>query len=101
MRQLARLTMTMRDLDRLKRIQAAVDGDLKPGRAAERLGPSSRQVCRLWLHKTVLRKFAANGGNIPRETLDRRAGNRSGAGVSRIANTWSVDYHDALRGDFR
>jgi hypothetical protein len=33
MRQLARVTMTMRDLDRLKCIQAVVDGNLKPARA--------------------------------------------------------------------
>jgi hypothetical protein len=32
------ITMSMRELDRLKVIQALVDGNLKPGRAAERLG---------------------------------------------------------------
>ena len=39
MRQLARVTVTMRELDRLKCIQAVVDGDLKPmsGRRAARL----------------------------------------------------------------
>ena len=37
MRQLAKVTMTMRDLDRLKCIQAVADGNLKPGRAADRL----------------------------------------------------------------
>jgi hypothetical protein len=47
MRQLARVTMTMRDLDRLKCIQAVADGNLKPGRAAERLGLTTRQVRRL------------------------------------------------------
>lgn len=41
------ITMTMRDLDRLKVMQAVVDGNLKPGRAAERLGLTVRQVCRL------------------------------------------------------
>jgi hypothetical protein len=35
MRQLAKVTMTMRDLDRLKCIQAVADGNLEPGRAAE------------------------------------------------------------------
>jgi transposase len=39
--------MTMRELDRLKVIQAVVDSGLKPGRAAERLGLSVRQVERL------------------------------------------------------
>ena len=38
MRQNTRVTFAMRDLDKLKCIQAVVDGDLKPGRAAERLG---------------------------------------------------------------
>ncbi|WP_408439555.1 helix-turn-helix domain-containing protein [Paraburkholderia caffeinilytica] len=37
----------MRELDRLKVIQAIVDMGLKPGRAAERLGLSVRQVERL------------------------------------------------------
>jgi len=37
----------MRDLDRLKTIQAVIDRELKPGRAAERLGMSVRQIERL------------------------------------------------------
>ncbi|WP_412026319.1 helix-turn-helix domain-containing protein [Burkholderia cepacia] len=41
------VTLTMRELDRLKVIQAMVDTGLKPGRAAERLGLSVRQVERL------------------------------------------------------
>jgi hypothetical protein len=47
MRQLARVIMTMRDLDRLKCIQAVVDGELRSGHAAERLGLTGRQVRRL------------------------------------------------------
>jgi transposase len=47
MRLQARVTFAMRDLDRLKVIQAVIDGDLKSGRAAERLGLTSRQVQRL------------------------------------------------------
>ena len=47
MRLQARVTFAMRDLDRLKVIQAVIDGDLKPYRAAERLGLTSRQVRRL------------------------------------------------------
>ncbi len=31
------ITMTMRELDKLKVIQAVIDGLLKPGKAAERL----------------------------------------------------------------
>ncbi|RQU58761.1 ISNCY family transposase [Burkholderia cenocepacia] len=41
------VTLTMRELDRLKVIRAVVDTGLKPGRAAERLGLSVRQVERL------------------------------------------------------
>jgi transposase len=37
----------MQELDRLKCIQAVIDGELKPIRAAERLGLSTRQVRRL------------------------------------------------------
>ena len=40
-------TLNMRELDRLKMIQAVVDMGLKPGRAAERLGLTVRQVERL------------------------------------------------------
>jgi Helix-turn-helix domain len=47
MRLQAKVTFAMRDLDRLKVIQAVIDGDLKPIRAAERLGLTSRQVRRL------------------------------------------------------
>jgi hypothetical protein len=41
------VTFPMRELDWLKTVQAVVDGDLTPGRAAERLGQSSREVLRL------------------------------------------------------
>ncbi|SEA77289.1 ISNCY family transposase [Paraburkholderia sartisoli] len=41
------VTLNMRELDRLKVIQAIVELGLKPGRAAERLGLSVRQVERL------------------------------------------------------
>ncbi|MEN8506623.1 MULTISPECIES: helix-turn-helix domain-containing protein, partial [Paraburkholderia] len=37
----------MRELDRLKVIQAVVDTGLKPGRAADRLGLTVRQIERL------------------------------------------------------
>jgi transcriptional regulator GlxA family with amidase domain len=47
MRQAARVTMSMRELDRLKCIQAVVDGDLYAGIAAERLGISTRQLRRI------------------------------------------------------
>lgn len=41
------VTLNMRELDRLKVIQAVVDMGLKPGRAAERLGLTVRQIERL------------------------------------------------------
>lgn len=43
----ALVTLNMRELDRLKVIQSVVDMGLKPGRAAERLGLTVRQVERL------------------------------------------------------
>jgi hypothetical protein len=55
MRQNTRVTFAMRDLDRLKCIQAVVDGDLKLVRASERLGLTTRQVRRL------ARRYAAGG----------------------------------------
>ena len=47
MRQRSTVTMTMRELDKLKCIQAVVDGELRAGQAAGRLQMSSRQVRRL------------------------------------------------------
>src|SRR5665213_1177951 len=47
MRQMARVTMSMRELDRLKCVQAVVDGDLYSYKAAERLGITTRQLRRL------------------------------------------------------
>ena len=49
MQQRATVTMSMRDLERLKTIQAVINQELRPGRAAERLGPSVRQIERLLL----------------------------------------------------
>jgi transposase len=43
----ALVTLNMRELDRLKVVQAVVEMGLKPGRAAERLGLTVRQVERL------------------------------------------------------
>lgn len=41
------ITITMRELDRLKTVQAVVDRQLKPGLAAVRLGLTDRQLRRL------------------------------------------------------
>jgi hypothetical protein len=43
------ITMTMREVDRFKVIQAVTEARLKPGQAAGRLGLSVRQVERLVL----------------------------------------------------
>jgi len=47
MHRTALVTLNMRELDRLKVIEAVVDTGLKPGRAAERLELTTRQVRRL------------------------------------------------------
>jgi hypothetical protein len=61
----------MRDLDRLKCIQAIVDGDLKPGCAAERLGLTPRQVRRL------ARRYAAEGpAGLISKRFNRPSNNR-------------------------
>jgi len=49
------ITMTMRQLDRLKVLQALADGHLKTGIAAARLGLSARQTLRL------LRRYQSEG----------------------------------------
>jgi transposase len=41
------ITMSMQELDRLKVIQAVVDGNLKPRQAAQRLDLTPRQIQRL------------------------------------------------------
>lgn len=55
MRQLSRVTMGMRELDRLKVIQAVLDGELPGVRAAQRLLVSARQIRRM------LRRYRAEG----------------------------------------
>lgn len=41
------ITMSMREIDRLKLIQDLVEGNIKPGLLAKRLGLSTRQVLRI------------------------------------------------------
>jgi len=59
------ITMTMRQLDRLKVLQALADGHLKTGIAAARLGLTTRQTLRL------LRRYQADG---PAGLQNRRLG---------------------------
>ena len=47
MSEIETITMTMREVDRLKVVEAVVDGRLMTWRAAERLGMSRREVERL------------------------------------------------------
>src|SRR5580700_3328863 len=70
MRQAELVTLNMRELDRLKVIQAIVELGLKPGRAAERLGLSVRQVERL-----VIRYRASGAAGLCSGRRDR-PGNR-------------------------
>ena len=43
----ATITMTMREVDRIKTMQASADRRLRPAHAAARLGLTVRQVARL------------------------------------------------------
>jgi len=70
MRQAELVTLNMRELDRLKMVQAIVAMGLKPGRAAERLGLSVRQVERL-----VIRYRASGAAGLCSGRRDR-PGNR-------------------------
>jgi Homeodomain-like domain len=65
------ITRHMRELERLRTIQAVVDRELKPGRAAERLGLTVRQIERLVI------RYRAEGpvGLISRHR--HRTGNRA------------------------
>jgi hypothetical protein len=59
------ITMSMRELDRLKTVQAVVDGHLKPGQGAERLGVTGCQLRRL------VRRYRDEG---PAGLVSRRRG---------------------------
>lgn len=50
------ITISMHEFDRLKMVQAIVEMGLKPGRAADRLALSVRQVERLVRFCSVARK---------------------------------------------
>lgn len=64
------IAMPMTELDRLKVVQAVCERRLKPGRAAERLGLSVRQVERL-----VIRYWASGAAGLCSGRRDR-PGNR-------------------------
>lgn len=84
------ITMAMRELDRLKLIEAVIDGNIRPGRAAERLGLTDRQVRRL------VERVKAEG---PAGIVSRRRGqpgnNRLPADLASMAlNLIRTRYHD-------
>jgi hypothetical protein len=74
------ITMSMRELDRLKAIQALVDGDLKPGRAAARLGLTVRQV-----HRLVCRYRLDGPAGLVSRHRDRPSNNRTPADIASLA----------------
>lgn len=59
-----RITMTMRELNRFKVIQSVADGVLKPWRAAQRLGLTTRQIRRLVM-STILRRELSPPTGLP------------------------------------
>ncbi len=76
MRQLARVTVSMQELDRLKCIEAVVDGDLQPIRAAERLGLTTRQV-----HRLAVRYRREGPVGLISKRRNRPSNNRMDAGL--------------------
>ena len=65
------ITRYMKDLDRLKTIQAVIDRDMKPGIAAQRLGMSVRQIERLVI------RYRADGPVALISRHRHRTGNRA------------------------
>ncbi|MFP4894347.1 ISNCY family transposase [Paraburkholderia sp. EG304] len=74
------ITMTMREIDRLKVIQAVTEARLKPGQAAERLGLSVRQIERL-----VLRYDAAGVAGLVSGKRGRAGNHQLPAGKAQRA----------------
>ncbi|WP_409015132.1 helix-turn-helix domain-containing protein [Caballeronia sp. LZ001] len=76
------ITMTMRELDRLRVIQAVAERQLKPGRAAERLRLSVRQIERLVLRYRAdgalglvsLKRARASNHRLPEGVAQRALG---------------------------
>lgn len=74
------ITMTMRALDRMKVIQALVDGNLRPKLAAERLGLTVRQVRRL------ANRYREEGpSGLVSRRCDRPSNNHKAADISGLA----------------
>jgi hypothetical protein len=82
--------MSMRELDRLKCVQAVVDGDLYPYRAAERLGITTRQLRRL-----VERYRAEGPAGVISKRCNRPSNNRLDADLEqRVLSILRASYAD-------
>jgi hypothetical protein len=84
------ITVSMREIDRLKTIQAIIDGNLRPGLAAERLGLTDRQIRRL------VERYNAEG---PHGLVSRQRGKASNRQLptgleSRAIRLIQEHYHD-------
>jgi hypothetical protein len=71
------VTLNMRELDRLKVIQAVVDRMLKPGRAAERLQLTTRQI-----ERVVLRYRQSGAAGIVSQARGRPGNRKLDEGVA-------------------
>ncbi|WP_238587435.1 helix-turn-helix domain-containing protein [Cupriavidus sp. IDO] len=85
--------MTMRQIDRLKVIQALADGYLKTGVAAARLGLTSRQALRL------LRRYQQHGAaGLLNRHQGQPANNRTPSGLAARALGLIRDNYAAYSG---
>ncbi|MBB3009364.1 transposase [Cupriavidus alkaliphilus] len=84
MRKPETITMTMRELDRLKVIQAVVDHGLPVWRAAEKLGLSRRQVERLVLRYREDGPSGPGSRKLGRSSNNRLSGEREAAALGLI-----------------
>lgn len=82
----ATITMTMREVDRLKTVQAVVDRMLRFSRAAQRLGMSQRQV-----HRLVLRYEDEGPAGMISRRCSRPSNNQLAPGVAERAITSSAN----------
>jgi len=76
------ITMSMGELDRLKVVQALVDGLLKPGSAARKLGLTVRQV-----HRLVVRYRAEGPSGLVSRRRNRPSNNQVDDEIAQIALT--------------
>jgi hypothetical protein len=82
MTRIGAITMTMRELDRLKIFQALTEGNLTPGQAAKRLGLTTRQVLRL------SNRFQTEGAaGLVSRRCNRPSNNRTPADIANQALT--------------